>query len=163
MAIYHSNESRPSFPIPKKRFRNHLLQRCRCRRPEILSSAPCETGSSEAPYHPGMGPVGPEAANRFHRRTWPRFAEILSGTAGRAISATGFSNKKPGQVAGRPRLAARGAPRSLIGFAIALKLPESQLYFALVDAAAPITSGTPPHRVQPQPLTRDGAEVSAIA
>jgi hypothetical protein len=44
--------------------------------------------------------------------------------------------------------------------ALALKLPESQPHFAFVDAAALTDSRLPPHRDQPQPLNRDGAEFS---
>ena len=36
------------------------------------------------------------------------------------------------------RLVARRAARSLIGVEMALKLPESQLHFAFIDAAAPM-------------------------
>jgi len=47
-------------------------------------------------------------------------------------------NKRPGQVASGLRLVARRGTRSLIDVEMALKLPESQLHFAFIDAAAPM-------------------------
>ena len=82
--------------------------------------------------------MGPDPTHRFRWGIRPGFVEVLSGATGRAISALGFSNKRPGQVASGLRLVARRAARSLIGVEMALKLPESQLHFAFIDAAAPM-------------------------
>lgn len=104
----------PAFSDRKQRFRNHSTVTAD---PALYAvrSGLNETGRSEAADYPGVGPMGPDAAHRFRWGDRPGFAEILSGAAGCAIPAAGFSNEGPGQVASRPRLAApRAAPQ--IGF-----------------------------------------------
>jgi hypothetical protein len=103
-----------AFSNSKKRFRNHLRQRCDSDR-EVLDLARLnETGRSEAPHYQGMGSVGPTAVGRFRWGNRPRFAKILRGAGGRAITSFEFPDKGPRQMANRPRLAGGLRADSLI-------------------------------------------------